>query len=497
MRHCCAPFALACVLAVAITACARQTAAVVIEDIFGRRLDETHGLVLVDWEGYLANPAIEFLIVPPDDAVFPVRVVLKAAEPRLYFDLPSETGAGGPRKEFALATAGSRSVLVSIFPDRNGEDETHEIGLELHDASGHIWRRMLPVRVVDQDGDEGGGCPITVDFSHDQTGFFDDEMRRRVVIQAARDWMYFFDCAGLDPVAAGAERTFIWDADGFVNGKYVANAEGYTGFLLYVYGIQGVELRSGGEPSRAGGLQSVGGRELPLRRSGGVEIETRGNYNECGWMVSLDDADWWRATNLRNVQNDLYSIAHHEIGHALFANAGYPLFARAKRQGLLDDEQLAAYLGHAPKIDGSEHFPGTVDPASRRGAFGNEYHGEMPRGRWLITKADLLLAQAIGQRLRPTSAFAPLKLETGELQSARVGVDYRMQLRARGGVPFYHWEVVRGETGLPDGLWLDAFTGEIRGVARQAGVFEFIVRVRDYRRQSTGEEKRLVLHVEQ
>ena len=40
--------------------------------------------------------------------------------------------------------------------------------------------------------------------------------------------------------------------------------------------------------------------------------------------------------------------------------------------------------------------PGTVDPASRRGAFGHEYHGEMPHGRWLITKLDLLCARAVG-----------------------------------------------------------------------------------------------------
>jgi hypothetical protein len=41
------------------------------------------------------------------------------------------------------------------------------------------------------------------------------------------------------------------------------------------------------------------------------------------------------------------------------------------------------------------------------GAFGNEYHGQMPGGRWLITKLDLLYAQAIGYELRGTSAFKP------------------------------------------------------------------------------------------
>jgi hypothetical protein len=36
----------------------------VIRDIFGRRINE-HGLVVVDWEGQIANPAIKFLIAPP------------------------------------------------------------------------------------------------------------------------------------------------------------------------------------------------------------------------------------------------------------------------------------------------------------------------------------------------------------------------------------------------------------------------------------------------
>ena len=55
-----------------------------IEDIFGRSLDD-HGLVLVDWEGYIANPAIQFVLVPPPDATYPARIIVRAREPRLYF----------------------------------------------------------------------------------------------------------------------------------------------------------------------------------------------------------------------------------------------------------------------------------------------------------------------------------------------------------------------------------------------------------------------------
>src|SRR5213080_1201477 len=92
-------------------------AEVVVEDIFGRRLNE-HGLVLVDWEGQIANPAIKFFVVPPADAAFPARAVLTSREPRIYFNLPSEIGARGPRKVIEFTKAEKLPVFVSIFSNR-------------------------------------------------------------------------------------------------------------------------------------------------------------------------------------------------------------------------------------------------------------------------------------------------------------------------------------------------------------------------------------------
>ena len=76
-------------------------AGAVVEDIFGRDVS-TYGLTLVDWEGYMANPAIELSLSPPPGAVLPVRVSMRAREPRLYFDLPSQAGPDGPSKELTL-----------------------------------------------------------------------------------------------------------------------------------------------------------------------------------------------------------------------------------------------------------------------------------------------------------------------------------------------------------------------------------------------------------
>jgi hypothetical protein len=460
-----------------------RAAEVVVEDIHGRRLNE-HGLVLVDWEGQIANPAIKFFIEPPACAAFPARVVLTSPEPRVYFNLPSEIGPRGPRKVIEFKKCEKMPVLVSVFPDREGKDLDLALRLDFRDALGREQALKLPCHVIDQDRKVEKVFPVVVDYSRDRTGFFKDEKKRQVVEQAAQDWAYFFEPVPLDPVTAGAEKTFIWDPDGFKSGKVTLNDKEYAGYLLYAYGIRSGELRSGGEPSREGGFQSRNGKPLSVRRSGGVEIETRGNFNAKGWLVSLADGDFWKATNLAGVENDLYSIAHHEVGHSLIFNPANPLFEKAKSRGKFGGPAIRAHLGADPRIDKADHLAGAVDPASRRGAFGNEYHGDMPRCRWQITKLDLLCAGAVGYPLRETSAFAPLRIQTETLPGGAAGELYAAKVRATGGIPFYNWEVTAGS--LPAGLKLNSFSGAISGTPARAGAAESTVRVRDYDEQSAG-----------
>src|SRR5437867_20043 len=61
-----------------------------IQDVWGRSLKQA-GITLVDWDGYLANPAVRLTIQPPAAATFPATVRLSANGPRLYFD---ELGKG-------------------------------------------------------------------------------------------------------------------------------------------------------------------------------------------------------------------------------------------------------------------------------------------------------------------------------------------------------------------------------------------------------------------
>jgi len=464
----------------------------VVEDVFGRPLGK-RALDLVDWEGYMANPAVRICILSPPAAAYPATIVIRTREPRLMFDLPSEAGPQGPKKTITLPRREKTSLYVSIFPDRDSRDQDDALDVEFTDAKGERQTQRVPVHVVDQDSDRPMSFPITVDFAHDRTRFFSDEARKAIAVRAAEDWAYFFDGTNLAPTATGAETTLIWNPDGFNTSRGVKNEKPYTGYLLHVYGIDSPLLRSGGEPSRWGGFQSQDGSSLPIRRSGGYEAEIKGNYNRRGWIVGLGDAEWWRATNLSDVSNDLYSIAHHEIGHALVFNPGHLRFGVEKSRGRLQDERLRNYLGAEPAIDRSDHLAGSIDPASLCGAFGNEYHGRMPRGRWLITKLDLLCAQAIGYKLRATSAFAPLTLKTETLPMGIVMHPYSAMLCAAGGLPSYEWAVLQGS--LPDGVSLDSFSGELRGIPERSGVWEFTVRVRDYNEHEPGRSRRFRINV--
>ena len=362
------------------------------------RVLNARGIHLTDWDGFLANPAVSMTLRPPRDVAFPATGTLTANHARLYFDLPSTVGASGPRKVVRFETAESTvQVRLGIFPDRDGADETYALTLAVSGADDRT--EIVPVSVHDQDRNLPLVSRILVDFTDDETGFFRDPRARGVVQQAADDWSYFLDDMALDAIPPMDEQTLIWRQDGFVSEKAVRNPNGYSGFLLYAYGIHSDAVRSGGEGSYNGKAQTHTGAVQPLRRSGGLEVETQGNFNTLGWIMDTEPERWWVTANLGREQNDLYSIVHHEMGHAHGFNPAYPLFATARETGLRSPA-LAAYHGGPLRIDVHDHFDKTVDPDSGFGAFGNEYHGVMPARRWLITRLDLLALEAVGYKVR-------------------------------------------------------------------------------------------------
>ncbi len=448
-----------------------------LRDRFGRDLAQ-RGATLVDWQGHIANPAIALTIELNDRVNLPARVTLRANSPRLMFNLFSEVGPEGPSKTLFVNGPGrSAQFLMSVFPDRDSRDEEYRLTAELTTGMGEIRTVSWTVRVLDQDRDLPAAYPIHFDYAHDAHGFFADPTARRIIETAANDWAYFLDDQGFDPVPAGSEIAWIHEPDTFERGHAVTNPASYSGFLLFVQSIRGPERRSGGRCSDQGGLHTRGGRGANLRRSGTVIAEVTGNWNGLGWSYEEDDDRWWASSCHAREKHDFYSVIRHEIGHALLYHRPNPGFGSLIKNGRVTNRELARYLGAIPAINASEHLFATVDPVSRVGAFGNEYGGDMPRKRWLITKADLLIARAAGYRLRETTPLMPLRAPRRYVAEAHVGRPMAERPLVSGGIPAYDARVVRGT--LPDGVELDPFTGELRGAPTRPGRFRAGIEFRD------------------
>jgi hypothetical protein len=459
------------------------SAQIPVQDIFGRTLNQ-HGLTLVDWDGYLANPLVKFYVFPPTNAVLPGSATLTANGVRLYFDTVSSVSTNGPSKNITFSSAGvGVPVRLSIFPDRDSADEDYALTIVFTGLNNAKQTNTIPIHVIDQDVQRTNDFVVTENFDRDITGFFSNAMRRTIVKQAADDWSYFFAGMNLDAVAISMESTYIW-SNNFSGGYYFSNTNSYRGYLLYAYGTTNSLHRSGGEGSFAGSVQTTSGSPLKMKRSGGFEAEIYGNYNTLGWLQLTNDDSWLATGNLGAETNDFFSIAHHEIGHALIFNPSHPGFNAAKTVGAFTNAAVTNYYGTNVPIDASDHLNGVIDPESGQGAFGYEYYGNIPRKRWIITKLDVLCAQQVGYTLRNSSALTALAFPSNALPAMTSGVVFSNTFSATGGVAIYNWDVSTGA--LPPGLTLDPFTGTLAGTPTTNGVFNFTIRVRDYHETGAG-----------
>jgi hypothetical protein len=468
----------------------RAEAQLVLKDIFNRNLNN-QTIILTDWEGYMANPAVRLILKAPVTAQFPLTVTLKANGALLYFNMPSTASASGPEKTIKLKNANPVSFYISNFPDRDTISEKYDLTINTNEYGIQTYS----IRVIDQDiATPQNIFQITPDYSQDtEYNFFKQQVRKKIVQSVCDDWSYFIN-SNFDSVAAGAQDVFIW-TDNYVSGHYAYNSKAYKGYYLFAQGVEVDPNISGGGPSYDS-FQTVKGRATGLRRAGGYDADPRGNYNSLGWNTSIADSTWFLATNLGTVPNDLYSIAHHETGHALCFSEGYTQFDHYKQQGYIDDTDVMKYERKRVYINADDHLVDSsgkkiTDRISMHGDFGSEYANVIPYGRWLITKLELLVMKAIGYKIKNTSAFKPTTITTASLPDGNAGTTYKAQIVAAGGIPFYDFKIV--SQSLPPGLQLNSFSGVISGTPTQMGTYSFIIQVIDY--DSVSAEKMLSIHV--
>ena len=87
-----------------------------------------------------------------------------------------------------------------------------------------------------------------------------------------------------------------------------------------------------------------------------------------------------------------------------------------------------------------------------------------------------LVAVAVAACSLAAAQAPPLVILEKDLPSLEAGVDFHLQLHARGGVPPYAWSVANGD--LPDGIDLTS-EGLLTGRPLRSGMFVFTLKVED------------------
>jgi len=454
--------------------------AISVIDIFDRNV--TAELTLVDWEGPVRNPAMKYFLKGDENLDYPLALSLSSDQELASFSLPSTVSKNGPTKSMLLNSMDDlESFLFSVFMDEDYEDELFDLEIR-YSIDGILSRQIIPLRVLDQDLDRPLTYPVIVDFSEARAPLMLDESTQDVIRQAAEDWAYFVDGEGIDVIPAGGSFLDIGGTDHLFEEKMATNSVEYKGFYLFAYGNTnaGPCVCSSGFPNRDL-LQSKNGVEVPIFRIGGLHLNLLGQAFETpptGWEA-LSSFENWSQQDL--IGTDMYTLAQHEIGHAMvFENS--PLFLEAQeRLGFTSPALTACYPAKVVPLfpHSLSHVIEVLDPASQVVPYGGGDVNEiMPEGRSLVTKLDILIMESVGFPIRDNAVTRNLSLIQETTLNGEVAQSFEGQLVAQGGIPVYSFDIQEGD--LPPGLILNVFSGEITGTPDSSGQYAVTFLVRDY-----------------
>jgi hypothetical protein len=450
--------------------------------------DVTAGLTLVDWEGPVRNPAMKYYLKGNETLVYPIIVNLSSQEELAFFSLPSTISKNGPMKTMEIASEETlEAFLFSVFMDENFEEETFELLLQ-YSLNGTPAQQVIPVKVLDQDLDRPLTYPVTIDFSEAISPLMTNAKSQEVISYAADHWLYYVDGEGIDEIPVGGSFLDIGGNDHLFAEKRATNSVAYKGYYLFAYGNSnaGPCVCSTGFPNRDL-LQTKNGVEVPIFRIGGLHLNLLGQAFETpptGWEVLSPYENW---TQQDYIGTDMYTLAQHEIGHAMvFENS--PLFLEAQQRLGFTSPALTAYYPDevVPLFPNSlSHVIGVLDPASQVPPYGGGVDEEvMPIGRPLVTKLDILIMESVGYPIRDNGVTRPLSLSADQSFNGTLDSTFQVQLTGNGGIPVYHYEMTAGV--LPMGITFDVKTGMLSGAAKEIGEFPVTFQVKDYDERSLG-----------
>ncbi|MBX2816804.1 MAG: T9SS type A sorting domain-containing protein [Saprospiraceae bacterium] len=473
-----------------------------IVDIFGR--DVTHeGISLVDWEGPVRNPAMKYSLLTTDSIAFPLSVQLSTTEENTSFNLPSTISQKGAAKTIVLQSKDSiESFLFSYYMDKDYENDSFDLKLT-YEINGTVETQVVPVKVIDQDYSRPLTYPVIVDYSEAVHPVMTSPEAQAVITEAAEDWLYYIDGTGIDEIPIGGSTLDIGGTDHFFEEKRVSNPVPYTGYYLYAFGNSnpGPCVCSTGSPNREQ-LQTSNGIEVPVFRIGALHLNIFGQAymtEPTGWEV-LSPYENWTQEGL--VGTDMYTLAKHEIGHAMvFENS--PLFLLAQGR---DPSNPHPDVTQMPPPNGftspalSSYYPDTIvplfknslshvidvlDPASKVPPYGGGVPIEiMPNGREMLTKLDILIMESVGYPLRENEVTKMLSVGAEDVFVGDLGMPFDAAVQGTGGVPVYDYVLIEGS--LPPGISLDRRTGRFSGTPAEVGDFPLTIQVKDYDERSHG-----------
>jgi len=463
-----------------------SAAAIRIIDKFGRDVTDP-GMTLVDWEGPVRNPAMKYLLQGNDSLSYPLSIALSTSEENTSFGLPSTISPNGPTKSIVLDSKDSQeSFLFSFYMDENFEDESFDLTLT-YNFNGLPVQQAIPVKVIDQDIDRSLTYPIIVDFSLAIDPLLLDDNVQSIITEAAEDWLYYVDGSSFDTIPAGASSMVFGGQDHNFEENEFSNPVPYVGYYLYAFENTVSEgcVCSTGFPNR-GLFQTSNGEYVPIFRFGGLHLNLFGQAFETeptGWEVERSYDNW---TQEGHVGSDMYTLAKHEIGHALVFEE-LPLFLKARERGGFISSAISDYYpgGIVPLFPNEAHLPTVLDPASQSTPYGGSVDVEvMPLGREMLTKLDILIMESVGYPLRENEVTKAVSLSSEDAFNGDLEMDFSANLIADGGIPVYHYSLSSGM--LPAGLSLNSMTGRISGIPEEDGEFPVIFLVKDYDERSQG-----------